>query len=60
MVFSSVVFLCIFFPIVFLLHTVLPNGALRNGILVIASILFYAFGEPIYVTLLLISALGRN
>ncbi|MBO6065455.1 MAG: MBOAT family protein, partial [Lachnospiraceae bacterium] len=59
MVFSSVVFLCIFFPIVFLLHTVLPNGALRNGILVIASILFYAFGEPIYVTLLLISALAN-
>ena len=59
MVFSSVVFLCIFFPIVFLLHTVLPNGHIRNGILVIASILFYAFGEPIYVTLLLISALAN-
>ena len=55
MVFSSVTFLCIFFPIVFLLHAVIPNGRVRNAILILASILFYAYGEPVYVILLLIS-----
>ena len=55
MVFSSVTFLCIFFPIVFLLHAVLPNGKARNAALILASILFYAYGEPVYVILLLIS-----
>ena len=55
MVFSSVTFLCIFFPIVFVLHTILPNGRIRNGILILASILFYAYGEPVYVILLLVS-----
>ena len=57
MVFSSVIFLCIFFPIVFILHTILPNGRVRNAILILASILFYAFGEPVYVILLLVSVL---
>ena len=55
MVFSSVTFLCIFLPIVFLLHVVLPNGRLRNAVLILASIVFYAYGEPVYVLLLLIS-----
>ncbi|MBR7021353.1 MAG: MBOAT family protein [Lachnospiraceae bacterium] len=57
MVFSSVTFLCIFFPIVFLLHAVLPNGKARNAALILASILFYAYGEPVYVILLLISVI---
>lgn len=57
MVFSSVTFLCIFFPAVFLLHTVIPNGKLRNAVLVVASLLFYAYGEPVYIVLLLISVL---
>ncbi len=57
MVFSSVIFLCVFFPIVFILHTILPNGRIRNAILILASILFYAFGEPVYVILLLVSVL---
>ena len=55
MVFSSVTFLCIFFPIVFLLHAVLPNGKMRNAALILASLLFYAYGEPVYVILLLVS-----
>ncbi len=57
MVFSSVTFLCIFFPIVFLLHTVLTNTKLRNALLVLASIVFYAYGEPVYVLLMLVSVL---
>ena len=57
MVFSSVTFLCIFFPIVFLLHAVLPNGKARNAVLILASILFYAYGEPVYVILLIVSVI---
>ena len=56
MVFSSMVFLCIFLPIVFLLHQVLPGERSRNGMLLIAGVLFYAYGEPVYILLLIGSA----
>ncbi len=57
MTFSSLVFLCIFLPIVYLLHTLLPSVRLRNALLIAASLVFYAFGEPVYVLLMLVSAL---
>ena len=57
MVFSSLTFLCLFFPIVLILHQAIPNRAVRNGLLIAASLLFYAFGEPIYVLLMLGSSL---
>ena len=56
MIFSSLVFLCIFLPTVFLLYTVLPWLRVRNGLLIAASLVFYAYGEPIYVLLMLFSA----
>lgn len=59
MVFSSLTFLCIFFPIVFVLHWFLPGYASKNFLLVIASLLFYAYGEPVYVVLMLFSV-GMN
>ena len=55
MVFSSLTFLCIFLPVVFLAHTVIPNLKLRNALLIIASLLFYAYGEPVFVVLMLVS-----
>ena len=57
MVFSSLVFLCIFFPVVLILHTVIPSRKVRNGLLLVASLLFYAYGEPVYILLMLASAL---
>ena len=57
MVFSSLVFLCIFFPVVLGLHTVIKNRKFQNGLLLIASLLFYAYGEPVYIFLMLVSAL---
>lgn len=57
MVFSSFVFLCFFLPIVLTLHTVVENDKFRNGLLVAASVFFYAYGEPVYVLLLLLSVL---
>lgn len=56
MVFSSLVFLCIFFPVVFCLHAAIPSTQVRNALLTVASLFFYAFGEPVYVTLMVASA----
>lgn len=57
MVFSSAVFLFVFLPVVFILHTVIRNTTARNVLLIVASLIFYAWGEPVYVVLLLASIL---
>ena len=57
MVFSSLVFICVFFPSIFLLYTIIPSRKMKNGILIVASLLFYAYGEPVYVFLMLGSTL---
>ena len=54
MVFSSAVFIFIFLPVVFILNKVLPVKY-RNGLLLMASLLFYAWGEPVYVLIMLLS-----
>lgn len=54
MVFSSPVFLFVFLPFVFLVNKALPVK-LRNVFLLIASLIFYAWGEPVYVLLMLLS-----
>ena len=56
MVFSSLPFICFFLPAVFLLHLVIRNQKARNLLLTLASLVFYAWGEPVYVLLLLGSA----
>ncbi len=53
MVFSSLTFLCVFLPIVFLLYYLIPGTVGRNTLLVVSSLLFYAYGEPVYVLLML-------
>ncbi len=55
MVFSSLEFLCVFLPIVFILYCIVRNKKARNAILIIASLVFYAYGEPIYILLMLAS-----
>ena len=57
MVFSSLVFLCIFLPIVLILNRVLPTVRSRNILLLISSLIFYAYGEPVYVLLMIASCL---
>lgn len=54
MVFSSIVFLCIFFPAVIILYYLCPKW-LRNFFLLLASLLFYAWGEPKYIVIMLFS-----
>ncbi|NLJ71016.1 MAG: MBOAT family protein [Clostridiaceae bacterium] len=55
MVFSSVSFLFLFLPITLFL-VVITRGRIRNYILLIMSLIFYAWGEPIYVFLMIFSA----
>ncbi len=55
MVFSSSVFLFVFLPIVFGLYCILPERHIRNGLLIVASLVFYAFGEPVVVFLMVLS-----
>jgi len=54
MVFSSITFLFTFLPIVLLLYHIAPDKA-KNGMLWIASLAFYAWGEPVYVFLMVLS-----
>ncbi len=54
MVFSSFVFLFAFLPLVLLLYYICP-AKLRNLVLLLASLLFYAWGEPVYVLIMLFS-----
>ena len=59
MVFSSPVFLLVFLPVVLLLYYLpLARGRRwRNGVLLVASLLFYAYGEPVFVFAMLVSIL---
>ncbi len=52
MVFSSLVFLSMFLPVVLLLYWLLPSITGKNILLLTASLFFYAYGEPVYVFLM--------
>jgi alginate O-acetyltransferase complex protein AlgI len=56
MVFSSPVFIFLFLPIVYLINLVIPKR-FSNGFLLIFSLIFYAWGEPLYVFLMIFSGL---
>jgi len=56
MLFSSTIFLFLFLPIVLLVYHLLPR-VFRNGWLLVASLFFYAWGEPKFVILMLTSIL---
>ena len=61
MLFSSIVFLFIFFPIVLILYYMFSfSRACQNVILLIASLVFYAWGEPLYVLLMIASILVNS
>lgn len=54
MVFSSLLFLFRYLPMVLLLYYFVPKK-FRNAILFAMSLLFYAWGEPVYIVLMLFS-----
>ncbi len=55
MLFSSMIFLWAFLPIVFIVYRLIKNNTARNYLLLIASLFFYAWGEPKYIILMLVS-----
>ena len=57
MVFSSVVFLFRFLPLFFILYYLVP-GRGKNLVLFLGSLFFYAWGEPVYVLLMLFSTVA--
>ncbi len=60
MLFSSVTFLYAFLPLAILVYFLAPAVpmAWRNAVLLVFSLVFYFFGEPVYVSFLLISSLS--
>lgn len=55
MVFSSSEFLFAFLPMFLLFYFISPNRQLKNIWLLAASLVFYAWGEPVYVLLMIVS-----
>ena len=56
MVFSSIVFLYIFLPIMLLIYFVVPKK-LKNAVMILASLIFFAWGEIRYIFIMLILAI---
>lgn len=57
MVFSSAAFLFAFFPVYLLIVSCVRNLRINNILLLIMSLIFYAWGEPVYILLMLFSML---
>lgn len=57
MVFSSLTFLYYFLPILLVLYFSVPYRPFKNGLLIIASLFFYGWGEPIWISLMIISSI---
>jgi len=58
MVFANLIFLYLFLPANLILYFVTKNQVFRNIVLVLFSFFFYAWGEPVWIIILFISATG--
>ncbi len=56
MVFSSLIFLFFFLPILLALYFLLPDKY-KNAVLIVFSLLFYSYGEPVYVLVMIFSTI---
>lgn len=54
MVFSGLTFMLVFLPVVFLLYYPIPRKG-KNIVILISGLLFYAWGEPLYVFVMILS-----
>lgn len=57
MVFSSLIFIYIFLPICLILYFATKSIQQKNAVLLVLSLLFYAWGEPKWIVLMVISTL---
>lgn len=56
MVFSSLLFLYFFFPILLISYFLFRNTTYRNWVLILFSFAFYAWGEPVWILLLIVAS----
>lgn len=57
MVFSSLFFIYLFFVVFLICYFFSKNSKNKNAVLIVFSLLFYAWGEPVYLWLLILSTL---
>ena len=53
MIFSSVFFIFVFLPVTLIVYYLVP-WRIKNLVLLLFSLIFYAWGEPVYVFLMLL------
>ena len=56
MIFSHLLFIYAFLPLLMILYYCRKNNSWRRGVLLAFSLVFYAWGEPLYILLMLFSA----
>lgn len=56
MVFSNLFFIYLFLPLDLILYYVVPNKTWKNVVLLLFSLFFYSWGEPVWVFLLMLTA----
>ena len=54
MYFSSLIFLFVFLPVVLAVYYILPKS-FRNAFLLLANLVFYGWGEPVFILIMLVS-----
>ena len=57
MVFSTVTFLFLFLPLVLVSYFIVKNRIYRNIVLLVASLLFYGWGEPKAIIMMLLATM---
>lgn len=57
MVFSTLTFLCLFLPLLLITYFVSRNRLYKNIVLFVFSLVFYAWGEPLHIVLMLLAVL---
>ena len=60
MVFSDAIFVFLFLPAVMLFYYVTSSIKIRNIFLLVASLIFYSWGEPRYVFLMILSIIANH
>ena len=58
MVFSSFTFIFLFLPLVLCMYYIVPGRIFKNLVLIVSSLLFYSWGEPFYVLIMVLSILN--
>lgn len=56
MIFSSIEFLLFFLPVFLVVYRLVPDR-MKNAVLLLGSLIFYAYGEPKFLVLLMVSVL---